>query len=68
MDAMIDFAFGQEQCKRNQLLAYFGEHKKGTCGQCSAQSCRKATTAKTELEAREAIISTLKKALKRFGN
>lgn len=38
---MIDYAFDSSQCKRNQVLMYFGEKKTDYCYQCSGDCCQK---------------------------
>ena len=37
--AMIKFAQDDQLCKRNSMLAYFGEEKSSNCKKCSADSC-----------------------------
>jgi ATP-dependent DNA helicase RecQ len=37
--AMIKFAQDDQLCKRNSILAYFGEEKSSNCKKCSADSC-----------------------------
>jgi len=34
MEAMIEFAFGTEDCRERSLLAYFGESTSKDCGRC----------------------------------
>lgn len=44
IEAMIDFASKENQCKQKELLAYFGEKKETDCQQCSALSCQNSST------------------------
>ncbi len=37
--AMIKFTQDDQLCKRNSILAYFGEEKSSNCKKCSADSC-----------------------------
>ena len=37
--AMIKFTQDDQLCKRNSILAYFGEEKNSNCKKCSADSC-----------------------------
>ena len=52
IQALIEFVSDTTSCKRNALLAYFGEQVKGVCGQCSAASCKKTLTAEIDLKAK----------------
>ena len=59
---MIAFISDGENCKRNALLAYFGEEKKQPCGQCSAEECGPEQPKNTTVDA--AILSLLFEAPK----
>ena len=37
--AMIKFTQDDQLCKRNSILAYFGEVKSSNCKKCSSDSC-----------------------------
>jgi len=50
IQAMIRFVEDQDQCKRNAILAYFGEKKKDLCGQCSARSCKRSLEVESDFE------------------
>jgi ATP-dependent DNA helicase RecQ len=50
IQAMIRFVEDQDQCKRNAILAYFGEKKKDLCGQCSARSCKRSLEVENDFE------------------
>ena len=39
IEAMIKFTQDDQLCKRNSILAYFGEEKSSNCKKCSADSC-----------------------------
>ena len=39
IDAILDFAQNNDDCKQRQLLAYFGEELNEDCGNCSSKSC-----------------------------
>ena len=39
IEAVIKFTKEDQLCKRNSILTYFGEEKRGTCKKCSANSC-----------------------------
>ena len=39
IDAILDFAQNNDDCKQRQLLAYFGEVLNEDCGNCSSKSC-----------------------------
>lgn len=42
MEAMKDFAFGDDSCRVERMLRYFGEKEKGECGKCDV--CRSHRT------------------------
>ena len=46
---MIDYAFDSSQCKRNQILRYFGEKKRDYCHQCSVDCCKKNRESNSDL-------------------
>ena len=48
IEALEYFCTDNHQCKRNLLLAYFGEEKTEPCQHCSAQSCH--STSQEEME------------------
>ena len=50
IEALIKFVTDTTICKRNALLAYFGEKAKGVCGLCSATSCKKAFIEEADLK------------------
>ena len=39
IEAVIKFTQDDQLCKRNSILAYFGEEKSSNCKKCSADSC-----------------------------
>ena len=39
IEAVIKFTQDDQLCKRNSILAYFGEEKRSNCKKCSADSC-----------------------------
>lgn len=47
---MARFAQEKENCKRNTLLAYFGEKTSVPCRQCSAFSCKNDSISITQME------------------
>ena len=47
IEALENFCSNNDHCKRNLLLAYFGEEKNEPCHHCSAQSCY-STSQETE--------------------
>ena len=58
IEALIKFVTDSTVCKRNALLAYFGEKAKGVCSQCSATSCKKAFNEEVDLKLK--VIQLLK--------
>ena len=50
IETLIEFVTDTTVCKRNALLAYFGEKAKGVCGLCSATSCKKAFIEEADLK------------------
>ena len=48
IEALEYFCSNNDHCKRNLLLAYFGEEKNEPCHHCSAQSCH--STSNEEME------------------
>ena len=60
LKAMLSFASTSKGCKRNQLLAYFGETADKSCGQCFADACRPEAAQENNLN--EKVVSLLQRA------
>lgn len=51
IEAMIDFAFLDSQCREQQLLRYFGENVSHGCGRCDVCRNRRASSAISDADA-----------------
>ncbi len=50
IEAMIDYAYGEEGCRVSRMLTYFGEDKACDCGKCDVCRSRKKSTAHVSKE------------------
>ncbi len=56
IDAVVNYAFGDVDCRENTMLRYFGENKTDACGHCDVCIDRRKRTDHTPADVQEGIL------------
>ncbi len=56
IDAVVNYAFGNVDCRENTMLRYFGENKTDACGHCDVCIDRRKRTDHTPADVQEGIL------------